>query len=131
MAEPASALARQATRGVPALIAEAGDAAARYFLEFFSVNIRNKNTRAAYARAAADFLRWCEVFTWRNASDAAVHFALDICNMPAPLFTGLPCTLQNLPVLRRKFLPADMMPDYGGLRIFPGKRWARPAGSNF
>jgi site-specific recombinase XerD len=32
----------------------------RRFLEFFTVNIRNKNTRAACARAAADFLRWCE-----------------------------------------------------------------------
>jgi Phage integrase, N-terminal SAM-like domain len=29
-------------------------------LEFFTVNIRNRNTRAAYARAAAAFLRWCE-----------------------------------------------------------------------
>lgn len=26
----------------------------------FTVNIRNENTRAAYARAAADFLNWCE-----------------------------------------------------------------------
>jgi hypothetical protein len=42
---------------LPALIAGAGDRAALRFLEFFTVNIRNKNTRAAYARAAADFLR--------------------------------------------------------------------------
>ena len=46
---------------LPALIAGAGDRAALRFLEFFTVNIRNKNTRAAYGRAAADFLRWCEV----------------------------------------------------------------------
>jgi hypothetical protein len=45
---------------MPALIAEAGDRAALRFLEFFTVNIRNKNTRAAYARAAGAFLRWCE-----------------------------------------------------------------------
>ena len=45
---------------VPALIAGAGDRAALRFLEYFTVNIRNKNTRAAYARAAADFLNWCE-----------------------------------------------------------------------
>jgi site-specific recombinase XerD len=43
-----------------ALIAGAGDRAALRFLEYFTVNIRNKNTRAAYARAAADFLGWCE-----------------------------------------------------------------------
>jgi hypothetical protein len=45
---------------LPAIIAGAGDEAALRFLEFFTVNIRNKNTRAAYGRAAADFLRWCE-----------------------------------------------------------------------
>ena len=27
-------------------------------LEFFTVNIRDRNTRAAYARGAADFLGW-------------------------------------------------------------------------
>ena len=44
----------------PALIADAGDKAARRFVEFFTVNIRNPNTRAAYGRAAGAFLRWCE-----------------------------------------------------------------------
>jgi site-specific recombinase XerD len=44
----------------PALIARAGNQAARRFLEFFTVNIRNRNTRAAYARATGDFLCWCE-----------------------------------------------------------------------
>ena len=44
----------------PPLIDRAGDRAARRFLEYFTVNIRNKNTRAAYARAATDFLYWCE-----------------------------------------------------------------------
>ena len=45
---------------LPALIAGAGERAAWRFLEFFTGNIRNKNTRAAYARAAGAFLRWCE-----------------------------------------------------------------------
>lgn len=30
------------------------------FLEFFTANIRNPNTRKAYARAAGDFLSWCQ-----------------------------------------------------------------------
>jgi hypothetical protein len=42
------------------LISGAGNRAALRFLEFFIVNIRNRNTRAAYGRAAAEFLRWCE-----------------------------------------------------------------------
>lgn len=45
---------------VPALIGEAGDQAARRFLEFFTANIRNPNTRAAYAQAVARFLSWAE-----------------------------------------------------------------------
>ena len=45
---------------LPALIAGAGDRAVLRFLEYFTVNIRNQNTRTAYARAAADFLNWCE-----------------------------------------------------------------------
>jgi integrase/recombinase XerD len=45
---------------VPVIIADAGDGAAKRFLEFFTANIRNPNTRAAYAQAVAQFLRWCD-----------------------------------------------------------------------
>jgi site-specific recombinase XerD len=45
---------------IPAQIAAAGDHARRRFLEFFTANIRNRNTRAAYVRAIGDFFRWCE-----------------------------------------------------------------------
>jgi site-specific recombinase XerD len=45
---------------VPAPIAQAGEQAARRFIEFFTANIRNPNTRQAYARAVADFFRWTE-----------------------------------------------------------------------
>jgi hypothetical protein len=37
----------------------------------------------------------------RVAAFRAVHFALDICSMPSPLFTGLPAMMQNLPVMQR------------------------------
>ncbi|MFL5270318.1 MAG: tyrosine-type recombinase/integrase [Stellaceae bacterium] len=43
---------------VPAAIANAGDHAARRFLEFFAATIRNKNTRLAYYRAACHFFGW-------------------------------------------------------------------------
>lgn len=46
---------------VPKLIADQGDEAIERFIEFFTAQIRNKNTREAYARAARDFLHWCEV----------------------------------------------------------------------
>jgi len=45
---------------VPAIIADAGDAAARRFLEFFAATIRNRNTRTAYLHAVTRFFAWCE-----------------------------------------------------------------------
>src|ERR1700674_1331388 len=45
---------------VPAIVADAGDQAARRFLEFFAATIRNKNTRMAYLHAAGKFFVWCE-----------------------------------------------------------------------
>jgi site-specific recombinase XerD len=44
---------------LPAVIARAGDRAARRFVEFFTATIRNRNTRLAYARAVSQFLDWC------------------------------------------------------------------------
>jgi site-specific recombinase XerD len=57
---PSCQLGRADLDQLPALIAGAGEPAARRFLEFFTVNIRNANTRSAYGRAAGVFLRWCE-----------------------------------------------------------------------
>jgi site-specific recombinase XerD len=45
---------------LPTLITAAGEQATRRFLEFFTANIRNPNTRAAYARATATFCAWCD-----------------------------------------------------------------------
>jgi integrase/recombinase XerD len=45
---------------LPAIIAQAGDHAARRFIEFFTATIRNGNTRRAYAKAVSNFLAWCE-----------------------------------------------------------------------
>jgi integrase/recombinase XerD len=45
---------------LPRLITDAGDRASRRFIEFFTANIRNPNTREAYARAVGQFLSWSE-----------------------------------------------------------------------
>ena len=45
---------------VPAIVADAGDQAARRYLEFFGVTIRNKNTRTAYLHACGRFFAWCD-----------------------------------------------------------------------
>src|ERR1700691_1388009 len=45
---------------VPAVIAARGRHAGRRFVEFFTANIRNPNTRKAYYRAACEFFDWCD-----------------------------------------------------------------------
>jgi site-specific recombinase XerD len=45
---------------LPSAIQSSGDAGIRRFLEFFTVTIRNKNTRLAYAQAIKQFFEWCE-----------------------------------------------------------------------
>ncbi|WP_312126805.1 tyrosine-type recombinase/integrase [Pseudomonas sp.] len=55
-----SLLSASSLPSLPALIHDAGDRAQLRFLEFFTSNIRNPNTRRAYGRAVADFLQWCQ-----------------------------------------------------------------------
>lgn len=42
------------------LVATAGEKARFRFLEFFTAQIRNPNTRRSYLMAAVEFLAWCE-----------------------------------------------------------------------
>ncbi len=57
---PSRQLARSGLDRLPALITRAGEKAAWRFIEFFTANIRNKNTRGAYAHAVTEFFDWCE-----------------------------------------------------------------------
>lgn len=45
---------------VPAVIESAGPDAKRRFVEFFTANIRNPNTRESYLRAVRFFCQWCD-----------------------------------------------------------------------
>lgn len=45
---------------VPSVFTEAGERASYRFVEFFTANIRNKNTRDAYYHAVCRFFGWCE-----------------------------------------------------------------------
>src|SRR3954453_16707869 len=55
---PRASLAAHGEIVLPRVIAEAGDHAARRFIEFFTATIRNRNTRLAYARAVTQFFDW-------------------------------------------------------------------------
>ena len=45
---------------VPAMVAAAGERAAQRFIDFFTANIRNPNTRAAYGVAVRSFFAWLD-----------------------------------------------------------------------
>jgi hypothetical protein len=52
-----------------ALIAEVGPEATKRFFEFFTVPIRNRNTRMAYYHAIGQFLDWCQRCGFRHLED--------------------------------------------------------------
>jgi site-specific recombinase XerD len=60
--KPASLAARRGAQAlsVPRIITNEGEKTTKRFLEFFTANIRNLNTRRSYARAVEQFLTWCE-----------------------------------------------------------------------
>jgi integrase/recombinase XerD len=60
---------------VPATFADAGDRAAKRYVEFFTAEIRNPNTREAYGRAVLQFDRWCQSIGLTLAAIAPVHVA--------------------------------------------------------
>jgi hypothetical protein len=74
---PATIRAPGVSMLMPALIADAGEDAARFTLEFFMARIPNRNTRAAYGRAVGRFCRWCEArgvaFASITTSDVAAY----------------------------------------------------------
>jgi integrase/recombinase XerD len=63
---------------LPALFAPDPDAARR-FIEFFTANIRNPNTRRAYFRAVGEFADWCDAHGLPDLQDIEpVHVAAHI-----------------------------------------------------
>ena len=59
-AAPVAASTLTSSLIVPAMVATAGDRAARRFLDFFAASIENDNTRLAYDRAVCSFFAWLE-----------------------------------------------------------------------
>src|SRR5271165_5162067 len=93
-----------AARGyaVPAVIADAGDHAARRFLEFFAATIRNRNTRMAYYRAAGSFFAWVERYGIGELAEIEpLHVAAYIEAMQAT--ASKPTVKQHLAAIRMLF----------------------------
>src|SRR3954469_14099149 len=86
---------------VPALIADAGEGAARRFFEFFTANIENPNTRLAYAQAVAQFLRWAEDRRLTLRSIEPIAVAAYVQELKARL--AVPSVKQHLAAIRMLF----------------------------
>jgi hypothetical protein len=63
------AVVSQESFPLPTIIARAGPSIRKKFFEFFTVPIRNVNTRAAYYRAIQQFLAWAERAGYQDIED--------------------------------------------------------------
>ena len=80
----------------------AGDHAARRFLEFFAATIRNKNTRMAYYRACVRFFAWCDEHRIGQLADIEpLHVAAYIETMQSGF--EKPSVKQHLAAIRMLF----------------------------
>ncbi len=86
---------------VPAAVADAGEAAARRYVDFFAAQIRNPNTRVAYARAASDFFGWYEQHGLALAVVQPVHIAAWVEGLFREL--SAPSVKQRLAAVRMLF----------------------------
>lgn len=86
---------------LPALFAPTPDAGKR-FVEFFTANIRNPNTRRAYARAAVEFAAWCAAAGLTELQDIEpVHVAAYVETLQQRL--AAPSVKQHLAAIRMLF----------------------------
>ena len=101
-AAPVKRSSLRSTLAVPAAIGNAGDHATRRFLEFFAAQIRNKNTRMAYYRAACSFFAWVERHQIGELADIEpVHVAAYIEGLQAT--AAKPTVKQHLAAIRMLF----------------------------
>ena len=65
----------QLRRALPAVLQDAGEDASSRVIEFFTAEIRNDNTRKAYARAVRRFFRWADQHQLNLSDIEPVHIA--------------------------------------------------------
>ena len=102
------------TFALPSIIAGAGPKASKRFAEFFTVPIRNKNTRQAYFHAASTFLYWCEQRGLELETIEPIHVAAYIENHPG----SAPTQKQHMAAIRMLF---SWMVEKGVLAMNPAR----------
>jgi site-specific recombinase XerD len=98
----AEAITSHAVGLVPAAVLSQGPRAAKRFIEFFTANIRNLNTRRAYLRAVSDFFRW---LTERGVEDVSLVQPVHVAAYVEQLGTthAAPSVKQHLAAVRMLF----------------------------
>lgn len=87
---------------VSRLVSTSGQRARVRFLEFFTAQIRNPNTRRAYARAASEFLAWCESIGLRGLGEIQPTHVAAWIELEARRLSA-PSVKQSLAALRHLF----------------------------
>ena len=90
-----------AVEGLPAIVERAGPAAAERVVEFFTAQIRNANTRAAYAKAVTQFFTWCDERGLELDQISAVDVAAYVEELQGVY--RAPTIKQHLAAIRRLF----------------------------
>jgi site-specific recombinase XerD len=87
---------------VPAMVAAAGERAALRFIDFFTANIRNANTRAAYAVAVRSFFAWLDQREIRDLGAIRTHHVSAYVEMLTRSYKA-PTVKQHLAAIRMLF----------------------------
>jgi integrase/recombinase XerD len=89
---------------VPALFIDAGERATFRLIEFFTAEIRNKNTRIAYGNAVRRFSSWCERRNLRLDALTPIHIAAYVEQLgQGEKMLAKPSVKQHLAALRMLF----------------------------
>ena len=117
---PPPALIRAGLDALPSIIRAQGERASRRFIEFFTANIRNRNTRMAYARAVKQFFDWCDKrkLELKEIDPLSVAAYIEQLGVEA----SKPTVKQHLAAIRKLF---DYLTTGGILELQPSKFRAR------
>ena len=100
--QPMIGAARPAGPVVPRLIADAGEQASLRYLDFFTANIRNPNTRAAYAVAARAFFAWLDAKNVAPLAAVRTHHVSAYVELLSRTYRA-PTVKQHLAAIRMQF----------------------------
>src|ERR1700730_1474758 len=82
---------------IPKLIASAGPEVTETYIDFFTTTIRNRNTRAAYARACSQFFDCCAAHGLELTTARPFHVAAWIEDFPGSKPTKRPSGVAKTP----------------------------------